>query len=213
MGGPGSAAALGLWWWRLGPIDGGDGGDVGGDFGGVEGSWPGRGAQMLGRSGGDMEPGSVPPLGHRPVQSAAMDLLRLQAEPLSLDTAFAHVTDPSAGGVVVFVGTVRDDATRLEYEAYEEQAEGVMAKVAAEVRAEVPDVVRLAILHRHGDLAVGELAVVVAASAPHRAEAFTAARLAIDLVKQRVPIWKKEHRPDGTAEWVACHIAVGPSIA
>jgi molybdopterin synthase catalytic subunit len=144
-----------------------------------------------------------------------VDLLRLQPGPLSVDEAIAHVADAAAGGTCVFVGTVRDHSdgigavTHLEYEAYEEAAGAAMARVAGEVRSAVPGVVRLAILHRHGDLAVGEASVVVAASAAHRGEAFAAARLAIDGVKQTVPIWKKEHRADGTAEWVACHQAAG----
>ena len=149
------------------------------------------------------------------VQSRAVDVLRLQAGPLSVDEAVRHVAHPRAGGVCVFLGTVRDHSdgiggvTHLEYETYAEAAEAAMARVAAEVRAAVPDVVGLAILHRHGDLAVGEASVVVAASAPHRAEAFEAARLAIDRTKQTVPVWKKEHRDDGSSEWVACHDAPG----
>ena len=144
-----------------------------------------------------------------------MDLIRLQAEPLSFDEALAHVGDAGAGAVCLFVGTVRDHSdghegvTHLEYEAYEEAAVAAMADVAAAVRAEVPDVSRLAILHRHGRLELTEASVVVAASSPHRAEAFAACRLGIDLVKQRVPIWKKEHRADGSSDWIACHDAPG----
>src|SRR5688572_15008510 len=136
-----------------------------------------------------------------------MDLIRLQAEPLSVDEAVAHVRHAGAGGVCVFAGTVRDHSdghegvTHLEYEAYVEAAEAAMAEVAAAVRAAVPDVVRLAILHRHGRLELTEASVVVAASTPHRAEAFAACHLGIDLVKARVPIWKKEHRADGSSDW------------
>ena len=150
------------------------------------------------------------------VDSSVMeDLLRLQHEVLSVDEAIRHVSSRRAGGTCVFLGTVRDHSdgvegvTRLEYEAYEEVAEAAMAKVAAEVREAVPDVVRLAILHRHGALDLEEVSVVVAASAPHRAEAFAAARLAIDRVKATVPVWKKEHRADGSSEWIACHDAPG----
>jgi molybdopterin synthase catalytic subunit len=144
-----------------------------------------------------------------------MDLLRLQAEPLSVDEAIGHVADARAGGTCAFLGTVRDHSeghegvVRLEYEAYEEVAEKAMAAVAAEVRDAVPDVVRLAVLHRFGDLDLGEVSVVVAASAPHRGEAFVAARMLIDRVKATVPIWKKEHRSDGSSEWIACHDVEG----
>ena len=110
------------------------------------------------------------------------------------------------GGVVGFVGTVRDHApgrggvTGLSYEAYEEHAIARMAEVAAEVRRRHEGVGRLAIIHRLGDLEVTDAAVVVVASAPHRDEAFAAARLAIDATKATVPIWKKERWSEGE-EW------------
>ena len=119
------------------------------------------------------------------------------------------VVRPDCGGVVVFVGTVRDHAegrtgvTHLEYEAYDEQVEPVLARVAEQVRHAHPGVGRLAILHRVGPLAVTDAAVVVAASAPHRDEAFAAARLAIDEVKATAPIWKREHW-DGGVDWGRC---------
>jgi molybdopterin synthase catalytic subunit len=143
-----------------------------------------------------------------------VDLLRLQAEPLSVEEALGHVSDPGAGGNCVFVGTVRDHSddatgvTHLEYEAYQEAVAGALARVAAEVHAAVPALIGLAIIHRFGTLSLGEASVVVAASAPHRSEAFSAARLAIDRVKRAVPIWKKEHRADGSSEWIACHDAL-----
>jgi molybdopterin synthase catalytic subunit len=113
---------------------------------------------------------------------------------------------PGCGGVVCFVGTVRDHAdgrdgvTGLVYEAYEEHALGRMEMVAAETRARYPDVGRLVLLHRVGPLDVTDAAVVVAVSAPHRDEAFAAARFAIDAVKASVPIWKRETWADGE-EW------------
>jgi molybdopterin synthase catalytic subunit len=88
----------------------------------------------------------------------------------------------------------------LEYEAYGPMAVKVMAALVAEIEAELPGV-RLAVEHRTGSLAVGEIAVVIAAAAPHRAEAFTACRAMIDRLKDRVPIWKKEFGDDG-AVWV-----------
>jgi len=126
-------------------------------------------------------------------------------EPLSLDRVVAAVRSPDAGGVVTFTGMVRRHSRgtpieRLEYEAYREMAERVMCELCDEIEHEIAGV-RLAVEHRVGVLAVGDVAVAIAASAPHRAEAFTACRAMIDRLKQRVPIWKKEIGEDG-AEWV-----------
>lgn len=125
----------------------------------------------------------------------------LSAEPLSLDRAIAAVSHPGAGAVVTFVGAVRNTnaghpVTRLEYEAYASLATAEMGRILAEIAAELPGV-RVAVHHRTGSLDVGDAAVVCAASAPHRAEAFDACRRVIDRVKARVPIWKREHGPDG----------------
>ena len=125
----------------------------------------------------------------------------LSAEPLSLDRVIAAVSHPGAGAVVTFVGAVRDTnaghtVTRLEYEAYASLATAEMGRILAELAAELPGV-RVAVHHRTGSLDVGDAAVVCAASAPHRAEAFDACRRVIDRVKARVPIWKREHGPDG----------------
>jgi molybdopterin synthase catalytic subunit len=105
----------------------------------------------------------------------------------------------------LFSGTARDHAPgrpgveRLEYEAYEEQVEPRLRAIAAEVRARWPVVGRIAMLHRTGVVPVGESAVVVAVSAPHREEAFAAARFCIDAVKASVPIWKRETWDGGEA--------------
>ena len=125
----------------------------------------------------------------------------LRGEPLSVDEVLAMVRRPEAGGLVVFLGTVRDTndgraVTRLEYEAYAAMARAEMERILAEIEAELP-MVRVAALHRTGSLQVGEIAVACAASAPHRGEAFTACRNMIDRIKLRVPIWKREHGPDG----------------
>lgn len=122
-------------------------------------------------------------------------------EALSVDRALAEVSHPGAGGVALFVGAVRDEnddraVTRLDYEAYETMALAEMRRIAAEISAALP-MTRLAVHHRVGELRVGDLAVVCAASAPHRDEAFRACRLLIDEVKARVPIWKREWGPDG----------------
>ncbi len=109
------------------------------------------------------------------------------------------------GGVVAFVGLVRDASqgravVRLEYEAYAGMAEKVFHQICDEIEARIPGV-RLALEHRTGALAVGDVAVAMAAAAPHRAEAFRACQALIDELKQRAPIWKKETGPDGT-RWV-----------
>jgi molybdopterin synthase catalytic subunit len=131
-------------------------------------------------------------------------------EPLSVDVVLAAVRRPGAGGVALFLGAVRDDnegraVTRLEYEAYETMALAEMRRITAEISARDPSL-RLAVAHRVGTLAVGDLAVVCAASAPHRGEAFAACRRLIDEVKARVPIWKREWGPDGPY-WVGWHDA------
>lgn len=128
-------------------------------------------------------------------------LFEVRSEPLSVDECVATVSRPSAGGTSVFIGTVRDEndgrpVTQLEYEAYASMAEKEMRLIAEEIENEIPGA-RLAVLHRTGALGVGDIAVVCAASAPHRGEAFRACRLLIDRVKERVPIWKREHGPDG----------------
>jgi molybdopterin synthase catalytic subunit len=133
-------------------------------------------------------------------------LVRISAGPLSVDEALAFVGDPAAGGTCVFVGTVRDrsdagDVTGLHYEAWDELATKRLHEIAGEMRERWP-VRKVAILHRTGDLAVGEASVVVACSAPHRAEAFDACRHGIERLKQDVPIWKKEGLVSGEAQWV-----------
>jgi molybdopterin synthase catalytic subunit len=133
-------------------------------------------------------------------------LVRLSTEPLSVDDALAFVADPGAGGTCVFVGTVRDrsdagEVTGLHYEAWDDLAVERLREIAAEMRDRWP-VGRVAILHRTGDLAVGEASVVVACSSPHRAEAFEACRHGIERLKEDVPIWKKEGLVSGDAQWV-----------
>lgn len=131
--------------------------------------------------------------------------VQLLATPLSLDRCIAAIAGAGMGGVVTFTGMVRRDShgaviDHLEYEAYGAMAVQEMTRLCTEIEAEIPGV-RLAVEHRVGRLEVGEIAVVIAAAAPHRAEAFIACRAMIDRLKQRVPIWKKEVGEDG-AEWV-----------
>lgn len=128
-------------------------------------------------------------------------LLSLREAPLSLDECYAAVLTPETGGVTLFIGTVRNNnqgqgVTLLEYQAYAAMAERELRAIAAEIEAELPGT-RLACLHRTGALRVGDIAVICAAGAPHRGEAFTACRALIDRLKARVPIWKREHGDDG----------------
>lgn len=130
-----------------------------------------------------------------------MSRVDVREAPLSLDEAVELVRRPGAGGIVTFLGVVRDEndgraVTKLEYEAYGSMARAEMERIAAEIEAALPGV-RVAALHRVGTLLVGDAAVVCAASAPHRGEAFAACRRLIDEIKARVPIWKREHGPDG----------------
>lgn len=131
--------------------------------------------------------------------------VQLLASPLSLDRCVAAVGGPGMGGIVTFTGMVRRHShgaviDHLEYEAYGTMAVREMTRLCDEIEAEIAGA-RLAVEHRVGRLGVGDVAVVIAAAAPHRAEAFAACRAMIDRLKQRVPIWKKEVGDDG-AEWV-----------
>ena len=132
-------------------------------------------------------------------------LVAIRETPLSVDEVLAAVLDPAAGGIVVFVGTVREiDGDRavsgLGYTAHPAAVDR-MREVAESVADRFP-AVALAAVHRVGDLAVGDLAVVVAAACPHRGAAFEAARALIDELKETVPIWKHQLFADGTDEWV-----------
>jgi molybdopterin converting factor subunit 1 len=137
---------------------------------------------------------------------ATLPKVAIGPHPLAPDDVVAVVAGPGRGGVVTFAGVVRRqghrlaDVVRLEYEAYADMALEVLAAIAAEIEAELPGTC-VAIHHRTGTLVVGETAVVIAAAAPHRAEAFAACRAAIDRLKERAPIWKKEIGESGS-EWL-----------
>jgi molybdopterin synthase catalytic subunit len=128
-------------------------------------------------------------------------------EPLDLSAHEAAVADPRAGAVVSFQGVVRDhdhgrSVTRLEYEGHP-NAVDVLREVAAEVAAD-PQVYGVAVSHRIGELAVGDVALVAAVSTAHRAAAFAACARLVDEVKARLPVWKRQVFTDGTEEWVNC---------
>ena len=136
------------------------------------------------------------------------DWIEIMSSALSAARAVDFVSDPQAGGVDVFLGTTRMETNRqgrklvaLDYEAYEEMALAQMHRLAARAREQWP-IVKLALLHRVGRVALAEPSVVIAVSTPHRADAFAACRWLIDELKKDVAIWKKEVWADGSGSWV-----------
>ena len=132
-------------------------------------------------------------------------LIAVRESELSVDEVRAAVADPAAGGIALFAGAVRDSdhdqgVSGLSYSAHPSAVDEL--RRVAEVIAEKYPVIGIAAVHRVGDLGVGDLAVVLAVSCPHRAEAFDACRDLIDILKASVPIWKHQRFDDGTAEWV-----------
>ena len=134
------------------------------------------------------------------------DWLGLTDAALPIGDMYAWCVKPECGAVVLFSGTVRDhaegrtDVRRLEYEAYDEMVVPKLAEIAAEARVRWPAIGRIVLVHRVGALELGESSVVAAVSAPHRGEAFAAARYAIDALKVSVPVWKREVWAQGS-EW------------
>jgi molybdopterin synthase catalytic subunit len=137
------------------------------------------------------------------------DWIGISESTLAVEAAWRWVNVPECGGIVTFCGTVRDHSEgrkgviSLEYETYEEYVMPKLAAVASEARSRWPGIGRLVLLHRVGRLEVGEVAVVVAASTAHRAEAFSATQFCIDSIKHTVPIWKRETW-DGGSDWSIC---------
>jgi molybdopterin synthase catalytic subunit len=128
--------------------------------------------------------------------------------PINVDAVKKTVSDTSCGALVVFEGWIRDhnegqDVERLEYEVYRPVAEKEGAKIIDEAIARF-GVSHAVCIHREGLLELGEIAVIVCVSSPHRGEAFDACRYIIDQTKTRLPIWKKEHYLTGISEWVNC---------
>jgi molybdopterin synthase catalytic subunit len=133
-------------------------------------------------------------------------MIRLTTDAINYAALTESVCRPECGGVVLFLGTVRDltdgrVTVALEYEAYSAMAEKKLAEIEQETRRRWP-VGEMALVHRLGRLDVGEVSVAAAVSCPHRAEAFEACRFAIDRLKELAPIWKQENWADGSTEWV-----------
>ncbi len=133
-------------------------------------------------------------------------MARITGTPIDVSRVMAEVADDTAGGTVVFVGTVRNhhrgkSVVELEYEAYDRMAEAKMNDIEREARKRWP-IKQISVVHRKGKLKVGDVSVVVAVSAEHRSEAFEASRFVIDTLKRTVPIWKRETTPEGKTGWV-----------
>jgi molybdopterin synthase catalytic subunit len=138
-------------------------------------------------------------------------------DPIDNEDVLAHVGAREDGAVVLFLGMVRDHAdgrpvSGMTYEAYEEMATPVLREIALEAAQRIGSD-RVAVVHRVGDLDIGEVSVAIAASSPHRAEAFDAARYVIEEIKKRLPVWKKEHYTDGAQEWVEGTVPPAPRAA
>ena len=140
-----------------------------------------------------------------PVSHPALRLVDLRETPLDVAEVVAALDDDASGGLTLFVGRVRDHdggkgVDGLDYSAHPTALEK-LAEVCARVADEY-DVQGVAAVHRTGSLAIGDIAVIVATTAAHRGEAFTASRALIDTLKSEVPIWKHQRFGDGTEEWV-----------
>ena len=137
------------------------------------------------------------------------DWIELRHDSIDVGAAYERVTDPACGGVCLFVGTTREThdgrpVAELSYEAYEAMATRELSALAASLRERFPALVKLCLIHRLGVVPLAQASVLIAASTPHRPEAFAACRAGIDELKARVPIWKKESYRDGSApSWVA----------
>jgi molybdopterin synthase catalytic subunit len=149
----------------------------------------------------------LPPVGGGSDDGQPADSCELTRDPIDAARLVAFVTHPAAGGIALFLGTARDHhegqaVLRLEYEAYDEMALASFRELARSTRARFPAVRKLAIVHRLGVVPIGEASVAVAVSTAHRGEAFEACRFAIDELKAKAPVWKKEKLADGGDRWV-----------
>lgn len=149
----------------------------------------------------------IPPVSGGAIETETEVLVKLTREPIELEPLFAFISSSQAGAVVTFIGTVREfshgkKVKALTYEAYEPMAEKELRRIADEMMQRW-QLCKVAIVHRVGKLEIGEIAVAIFVSAPHRADAFAAARHAIERIKEVVPIWKREHFADGTSQWVS----------
>lgn len=141
---------------------------------------------------------------------------KVTADPIVPAEILGRVGDDAHGAALLFVGVVRDHAdgrpvSGMRYDAYVEMAEPELAKIAGEAAARL-GTEALVVVHRTGELDIGEVSVAIAASSPHRAESFDATRYVIEEIKKRVPIWKKEHYADGAEGWVEGQVPPGTGV-
>lgn len=130
----------------------------------------------------------------------------VQSDPIEPQRVLAQVGSDEDGAVLLFLGVVRNHADGrsvrgMHYESYETMASGVLREIASEA-AERLGTDRLSVVHRTGELAIGEVSVAIAVSSPHRAESYEASRYVIEEIKKRLPVWKKERYADGEVSWV-----------
>jgi molybdopterin synthase catalytic subunit len=169
------------------------------------------------RPGNDDEVAFIPPVsgGVDARKAAWVGPVSIGRDPVDIEALEGAVADPSAGATVTFAGTTRNgnagrQVQKLEYEAYEPMALSEMRKLALEA-GERFKIVRIAMQHRIGTVAIGETSVAIAVSAAHRAEAFEACRFAIDRLKEVVPVWKKEYFEGGEV-WIGCQTSHPPEV-
>ncbi len=142
-------------------------------------------------------------------------MIEIIREPIDIDQLNERASHPACGAVLTFSGTVRNHhlgrkVVKLAYEAYESMAQSEMEKVAAAAFEQWPDVKKIQVVHRFGEMAVGESSIYLTVSSPHRPDGFAALRFVIDRIKRDVPIWKKEYYEDGETDWLhpeegCCH--------
>ncbi|MCM1982723.1 molybdenum cofactor biosynthesis protein MoaE [Lyngbya confervoides] len=147
-------------------------------------------------------------LGESRTSPPHLEPFRITLAPLLLNEVYQAVDAPAHGAIVIMSGMVRNQTDHrpvvaLEYQAYEPMAIRVFQGIADQIRQRWPSIQHVAIHHRIGYLEVGDISVLVAIGAPHRAEAFAAGQYAIDTLKHEAPIWKKEHWGDGSSSWVS----------
>jgi len=135
------------------------------------------------------------------------------ADPIVPEDVLAYVGSPEDGAAILFLGVVRDHAdggavSGMRYDAYQEMAESVLAEIAEEAATRL-GTDRVAVLHRTGELAIGDVSVAIAVSSSHRAEVYDASRYVIEEIKKRLPVWKREHHTDGREEWVDGNVPPG----
>jgi MoaE-MoaD fusion protein len=153
-------------------------------------------------SGGSGAPAVAPPTTS---SDERLELTGLRDAPLDVERATAAVAAPGCGAVVVFLGTVRDHhagrpVARLTYSAYRPMATAVLRRIVADLEAE-HERLRAVLVHRLGEVPVGEPSVIIAVASPHRAAAYEACRTALERLKREAPIWKREHYADGASRW------------